>query len=350
MTLSLAVDGVSYTGWLSANVTRGLDQFAHSFEFRYVDRWSEGDAQHPLVLGAACEVRWLGEVLVSGWIDSMQLSVGSKNMTGVAAGRALTGDLVDCSAVHKTGQWRNATAQQIIADIVAPFGIKVTYDPQLIDTVQVKRFDLEHGERAFEAIDRLARLRAWLPTTTPTGGLHFARISRTAGLRSVTLDLRETLEREYESNQQDRYSTYRVTSQTDRAGGSARRAALEKFEITDASVKRYRPVVMPFETGGAPGEMKDHATWMRNTHAARAERLRYEVRGVLAPDGKAWGPGILVAVDDHVLGVNEVLVCASTTVRVDGENVSTNLQLARVEAYSIEPIPAKELTSKLRKL
>ena len=348
--MSLIVDGQAYTGWLDARVVRSLDSFAHAFDFEYSDRWAEGDTPRPLVLGSSVQVRWENETLITGYIDSIRQSVTARSLTANASGRSKTGDLVDSSAIHQTGQWLDQTAAKIIRDLVAPFGISVEFEAFVFqDDVRVRRFDLEHGESVFSAIDRLARLRGWLPVSTPAGNLRLMRVQRAAGLRIVRLDLGECISREYSAEAQDRHSEYRLTSQTARSTGG-RRAALERSVVRDAAVKRYRPLVVPSETGGAVGELQAHAQWICNTRAAGSERVAYEVVGVAAPDGLAWAPGMLVIVSDPILGVDDTLVCVSASVRVDSQNVLTQLSLARVDAYSTEPLSVKELSSKLRKL
>ena len=350
---SLVVDGKTYAGWTEVRVQRSLDQFAHSFEMNYTDRWAEGDAPAALTVGAACQVKLDSFPLITGWLNQARISLSAGSIEATAAGRSKTGDLVDCAAIHKTGQWRNQTALKIVRDIVAPFGIPVEADAQAAaDAAQVKRFDLEDGESAFDAIDRLARLRAMLPTSTTAGALRFVRLTRSNGARVLRLDVSGAIRREWENTDENRFSVYRIRSQTGRFSEdeSPRRAALEAFEVSDAAVKRYRPLVVQSETGARLVELRDHATWIRNTRAAQAERVIYEFPGGLAPDGRPWEPGTFVAVDDRFLGVNEILVIAAVTTTLNNTQFTTEIQLARIEAYSTEPIPAKELSKKLKRI
>ncbi len=346
--IRLVVNGQSYAGWSSVQIMRSLDQFASSFSFQYSDRWAESEQPRVFLLGAKAEVVADGQRMIVGWIDDVNFT-GS---TGSASGRSTTGDLVDCSAVHATGQWRQQTAKRIIADLVEPFGIEVEYDPLIVDTIKIPRFDLDYGESAHEAIDRLSRLRAMLPISTAKGSLKFIRISKTAGLRVVSLDYRDVIRREYSSSIQDRFSTYRIAAQTARSDPSEnpRRASLERFEAQDPNVKRYRPLVVHSETGAKQVELQAHAQWIANQRAAKSERVTYEVVGMAAPDGKIWEPGMLVSVDDRVLDLSDVLVVASCAHRADTSSVSTELQLARVESYGTEPISEKELIQKLKRL
>lgn len=347
--ISLTVNGQVYEGWLTVQVYRSLDAFAHSFEFTALDRWAEQETPRPIRLGDACTVEQDGTLLITGYIDEMLWEVGSQGVTLRVSGRSKTADLVDCAAVHRTGQWTNTKPLKIIQDIAAPFGITIEQDATLAsDTVQVKRFDLEDGERAFDAIEKLARLRAWLPITTPTGALRLIRIGDT---KPKTLRADQTIRRSVQQNSSDRFSVYRVRTQTARwdANTSPRQAALAKIEVSDGTVGRYRPTVLYPEHGATAAELTAYATWMRNTRIAESERITYEMPGALASDGKVWEPGQLLNVRDDQIGINAVLVISSTRVRLDGNGETTELQLTRPEAYNQKPIPNSDLVHKLRK-
>ena len=67
-------------------------------------------------------------------------------------GRDATGDLVDCSAASKPGEWKDARLEEIASALCEPFGIRVTRE---VDTgAPFARFRIEEGESVFEAIER----------------------------------------------------------------------------------------------------------------------------------------------------------------------------------------------------
>lgn len=344
--ITLTVNGDTYAGWIDLTVSRALDQLAHSFELTCTDHWAEADAPRPIRLGDQCTVDLDGAIIITGWVDALAFDATAEGATVRISGRSLTGDLVDCAAIHKTGQWRNSTALGIIEDICAPFGIPVEADALVAaDTALVIRFDLEDGETAFGAIDRLARLRAMLPTSTPKGALRFTRVSRTSGESIKTLDAANAIRRSVQQNTQDRHSEYHLNSQYARTNATdrARDAATAKIVIYDENVTRYRPLIVHAEHGVTAVEMRDLAIWTRNTRAAQAERVIFELPGPLA-----WEPGQLVYVRDQALGVDDVLVLASIMMRESAHSSITELQLARIEAFTAEPLPRKDLIHKLR--
>lgn len=347
--ISLTAGGQRYTGWLTASVYRSLDAFAHSFEFTAVDRWAEQESPRPIRLGDPCTIFQDDVLLITGYVDELLWEVGPRGVTLRVSGRSKTADLVDCAAVHKTGQWINAKPLRIMQDLAEPFGINIEQDQSLAsDTTRVRRFDLEDGESAFDAIEKLARLRGWLPTTTAIGTLRLTQVGNT---KPVSLRADRTIRRTITQNSSDRFSIYRVRTQTARwdAETSPRQAALSKIQVQDSTVPRYRPTVLYPEHGATVSELEAYATWMRNTRIADSERITYEMPGTLASSGEIWDPGQLVNVRDDQIGINTTLVIASTRLRVDANGETTELLLTRPEAYTQKPIPEADLIRKLRK-
>ena len=85
------------------------------------------------------------------------------------SGRDKAGDLIDCSAINAPGQWNNQKLEKIASAIAAPFGISVSAE---VNTGEAfKKFSIEQGETAYEAIHRLCKLRAVLCISDRQGGL-----------------------------------------------------------------------------------------------------------------------------------------------------------------------------------
>lgn len=342
---ALIVNGARYTGWLTAQVTRGLDAFAHSFELTYLDRWAEQAQPVPIKTGDACSVTFGDHTLVTGYVDSTTWDAGSEGVTVQAVGRSRTADLVDCSIVHPGG-WVNKGLFAIVADLAAPFGLTVSADPEIrADSYKFPRFEFDDGDTPYDAIDRLCRARGCVPITQPDGSLTLKRISKTAGLRIVRLDLTQARQRTIQTQVQDRFSAYVLKGLTSRANAdeNPRRSALQKFQVSDDQIRRYRPKVITSDSHAKLSELRDQATWERNTRAGQSERVTYSLLGALAPDGRPWEPAMLVSVDDREMGVSEILLVATADAQCQGEDAYTRIELTRIESYSMQPISTRQL-------
>ena len=65
------------------------------------------------------------DLLITGYIDTIDIDLTDTSCRLSVSGRDKTGDLVDSSAIHGSGQWKNVRLEQIVRDICKPFGIEV---------------------------------------------------------------------------------------------------------------------------------------------------------------------------------------------------------------------------------
>lgn len=177
---TLVVDGKAYAGWTRLEVQRGIEQIAGGFALQLASVYPDAQAPVQLREGLSCEVQLGDDLVISGYIDDLETDDTESGSSVKLVGRDKTADLVDCSAIHKTGNWRGVHLVQIVTDIAKPFGIAVVVAPGT-DTGEVfKRFALEEGEKAFDAIDRACRLRGVLVTSSPDGNLLITTASTTS--------------------------------------------------------------------------------------------------------------------------------------------------------------------------
>lgn len=338
----LSLNNKRFDGWSEASINRSLDSLADSFSLTY-----NGLPQALGVrVGSICHLTLGPHRLVTGHINSLDVSVQSGYASTTCSGRSKAGDLVDCAAIHKTGQWLKQSMFQIVTDLAAPFLITVTAEAEIqSDTFKFDRYEIDEGERVYDAMERLLRATGTIAVSRADGSIHLMRIKRNAGLRSVQLPIQHTFRRSYQHSEQDQYSTYRLRNQTMRANAeeSPRHAALEKYEIKDEAVTRYRPYVLNSNTHARVAELQIQATWERNVRHGKSLSVSYAIPGGLAPDGKPWEPGMFVGVQDQELGINEILLLVSTEFRVTNSELDTTLMLSLPEAYSLLPLPARDL-------
>ena len=85
------------------------------------------------------------DVLITGYIDTIDIDLTDTYCRLNVSGRDKTGDLVDSSAIHGSGQWKRARLEQIVRDICKPFGIEVLVQTDTGDAID--SFSLDDGER-----------------------------------------------------------------------------------------------------------------------------------------------------------------------------------------------------------
>ncbi|OYZ03505.1 MAG: hypothetical protein B7Y42_00570 [Polaromonas sp. 28-63-22] len=355
----LLIDGKEYGGWTRLEVQRGIEQIAGGFVLQLTQRYP-GDgggavgALPPLQLreGLPCQVYLGADLVIGGYVDDYETDDTATSAQVRLSGRDKTADLVDCSAIYKTGQWRGAKLEKIVADICAPFKITVLVAPGTNTGDVFKRYALEEGEKAFDAIDRACRLRAVLVTSTPAGELLIC----TAGTTDSGVALIEgvnMLKFNSRHSWKERHSEVTLKGQVpgdDHENGAA--AAHLKASGQDAEINRYRPLVVMAEHGTSTKALADRAAWEVKVRMGRGKRGGCTVvgwrTGKDGQEGALWQPNTLVQVTSPRMNIDRRLLIVSCSYQLTEQGRVCDLTFARPEAFAlVEGVGRSKLNAKL---
>lgn len=348
--IELLVGGQVYGGWTRVEVQRSIEQVAGGFSIGLTSRWPGVDVPVGLREGLPCELRLGGETVITGYIDTIELDLSESRSVVRVEGRDKTGDLVDCSAIHKTGQWRGATLAQIVSDIAAPFGIQVLVDADLGEPF--KRFALDDGEHAFDAIERACRLRAVLVTSTPAGQLLLTHASSVnsgvvlkEGVNIKSISASHTW--------RERHSQIIVKAQVpgdDDENGV--QAAHLKTAATDTEINRYRPLIVMAEHGTSSKSLAERARWETLVRMGRGKRGQCTVvgwrTGTDGQSGALWKPNTLVRIESARMNLAQEMLIVGCSYSLSDDGTLTDLTFARREAFELLPgVGQSRLASRL---
>ena len=328
----LQVGGRNYGGWKSVRITLGMEQIAGTFDLSVSERFPGQPQAWPILPGDECRVLVKGRPVITGYVDDVAPSYDRESHGVQVTGRDRTGDLVDCSAGHKSGEWHGATLERIAADICAPFGIKVV--AAAATGKAFPRFALQEAESAFEALERAAKMRGVLLMSDGNGNLILTRAA--TGRVGTALVKGQNIERASgQFSHKDRYSRYIIKGQAPGSEYSTpEHNAQTKAVAEDKAVLRHRPLIILAEAGDG-ATYADRAKWERNIRAGRASRVSCTVTGWEHADG-LWLPNRLVRVRDDFLGVDGDLIIAQVVLSLDADAGSqTQLELCRREAFDL---------------
>lgn len=349
-TCFLLIDGKAYGGWTRVEVQRGIEQIAGGFVLQLTSKYPGVDTPMQLREGLPCEVRLGADTVISGYIDDYETDDTPTSSQVKISGRDKTGDLVDCSAIFKA--WRGVKLEQIVTDIARPFGIAVVVAPGT-DTGEVfKRYALEDGEKAFDAIDRACRLRGVLVTSTPDGNL----LITTAGTVSSGVELVEGVNMtKFNSRHswKERHSEIILKGQVpgdDQENGAA--AAHLKASAKDAEIDRYRPLVVMAEHGTSSKALGDRAAWEVLVRMGRGKRGGCTVvgwrTGKDGQEGPLWQPNTLINVHSERMNLDAELLIVSCAYQLTEQGKNTDITFARPEAFALaEGVGRSKLNAKL---
>ena len=335
--LKLLLGGMKYFGWKSAELTRGIQQLAHSYAFTMNDRWEQDQEPVPIADGDSCKIEVNDSVLSTGYIFETNESYGPSRSSISFGGRSKTADVVDCAAIHKGGQWRNVGLLRIAKDLCEPFGITVSTKVDLGDRFKNPNFKIQQGETAFACLNRAARMRSVLMQTDPAGNIVFDRTGSSL-VRTVLeygVNIKAGTKRR---SMDDRFSAYTLKAQSSGNDDSSGKALSIKRVSEDGGVPRYRPTVILADNEASGTQLQKRADWERNVRAGRALNLTYEFDGWEHADG-LWGPNVLVKVKDSRFRIDDKLLLTSVALSKNDRGTIANLSLTLPEAFSIEPLP-----------
>ncbi|WP_034627445.1 phage baseplate assembly protein [Desulfocurvibacter africanus] len=336
----LLVGGTIFEGWEEVSVSRHLETLCGSFSLRLTDRWAGLSEALPVPPGAACEVRLGGQTVVTGYVDDCEPSFDANSHELTVAGRDRACDLVDCSAPHEPGEWTNISLDRLARILAAPFGVAVS-----VQTDVGKAFDkiaVEPGESAWETLERACRQRAVLCISDAAGGIV---LTRTGSERAATalVEGQNILSARGRFTTKDRFSVYRVLGQrpgTDFDSGPE--VAQPSAESKDASITRYRPLIIVGEQSLDTATGRERAQWEATIRAARGSSVQVTVQGWTQGDGSLWRPGLLAHVTSPYLRLDTELLIAGVRHTLSDGGTLSELDLRRPDAYQPGPEKKKE--------
>jgi prophage tail gpP-like protein len=336
----LKVAGLDYGGWKTVRITRSIEQLAGSFELGVSERWRTVDEARRILPGEKCELEIEGTPVITGYVDELRVDYDANSHNVHVTGRDATGDLVDCSAIKGSGQFKGRTIEQIATDLCKPFGIDVSLADGVDAGKPFTSFALQEGETVFEALARMAKIRALLLTSDGEGGLVITR----AGVERCSTVLKNGLNILGAAGSldfKDRFSTYMVKAQAPGTDyWNAASAAHVRGVATDPVVKRYRPQIVVGESQADGLSAKDRAIWQSQLRAARSLNITVRVQDWLHDEG-LWQPNTVVHVVDEWLQLDhDLLVKQCTFTQDDRQGTITELALCDPQAFKL--IPLKE--------
>jgi prophage tail gpP-like protein len=325
---------MSYGGWKSIHIKRGMEQVAGTFELSVSERWPGQDVPRPIRPGAACTLRVDGQTVITGWVDEVAVSYDDRAHTVSVSGRDATGDLVDCSA--PSTQFALFTLAEIAEQLCQPYGIGVINRAER--GLPFQRMKNNEGDTVFETLEAAARCRGVLLLSDGQGNLV---LSRLGGQRVRTpLVLGDNiLSMSATFSDRDRYSEYVVKGQTvgtDEWSGES--AAQPAGRAVDKAITRHRPLTVLAEEQADGATAQERAEWERNVRFGRGRSMSVTVLGWTHADG-LWTPNRLVRLRDSWLGMDRDLLISEVGLVLDEQGLRSELKLCPPETFERLPLP-----------
>lgn len=332
-TLKLAVNGKTYEGWQQINVKRSMKAISGSFDLRVVDKWAEEQVAWAIVPGDECRIEIGDDTIITGYVDSVSPRFDRDTREISVSGRDKTGDLVDCSTEDKA--FTNTTFLDLLKKLAEPFGIQVKVDSGISISDRFPNFTTQ-GDTIFDTMEKAARQVAVLLMNDGAGNILVTRAGKTRATTAL-IQGENILSADADYDFKERFSKYTVKSQFFNPDGAEPAVDFSsKAVVTDANVKRHRPLLIKAETGSDSAKCQRRAKWEAAVRTGRSLRVNVTVPGWRQSDGELWTVNRLARVDAPWLGINMDLLITEVTFQ-KGEATTTQLTLEPASAYQPDP-------------
>lgn len=339
MDINLTVGGSQYGGWKNVTVRRSMEAICGSYDLGFSDKWAAQASAWPIRPGDECTVQLLGTTVITGYVDSREVSYGAKQHNLSVSGRDKAADIVDSSAVLGKWQFKNQNVLQICQALAKPFGIPVNLAQGVTIPKPQADFPINPGESAFEAIDRICRLSGMLPISDSMGGILLTVGTTTQRASTPLVEGVNILSASVNVSHESRFNKYIVGGQhsgSDELNGKS--AASVQAEAFDNVVRAGRVLYVRPEGIVTVDAARRRAQWEASVRAARAVEVSVTVQGWAQESGELWPINTLVYLNSPMLDITgEMLIAEVEYGLSDSNGTTTNLSLKRPQAYLPEP-------------
>lgn len=327
--ITLEASGGRWTAFENVQVRAHLNEAAR--QFRLVLALEAGGAGTAWTFKAGTKVTIAanGSPLTVGYVDKYEPGFTAEQARVTVSGRSLSQDMIDSSAVHKTGRFENKTLADIAKDI-DPAGLGLTVEGQLD---KIPKAQITPGETAFQVLERLARQQGVTLTGGADGKIKAskgdAQRKRHAG---GLVEGRNMKEADAVHDWTGRHS--KVTVRGQRVIGHGADALEIEAIARDSTVNRNRPLILVVPEDTDRTRAKDRAKHHRDRAAGRSLSASCIVQGFRDEAGEVWEPGRLVWVESPTLQIQqEMLVEGATFEQSNNGGSTTRLDLVDPRAY-----------------
>ncbi len=335
--VALFVNGQKYEGWTDASVKRSVKAIAGEFNLSVTDNWSGSGPVFFISIGDEAQVKIGDEVLVTGYVEEIQNSIDATSHTVSVSGRDKTGDLVDCSAIYKSGEIKNADLLKIAQLLTEPFGLTVQADTDV--GAPFPSFVVKTGETVFESLERASRLRGVLLSSDGLGNVVITKLGKDKAQTSL-IEGQNIKQASLILDVKERFSEYFVKAQmkgTDHVYG--KHVSQVKGDSSDPVVKRYRPLVVLAEQQANTAESVKRTQWEAAVRAANSSKVNVTVQGFEQNEnGPLWHLNDLVYFESKTLSLKQEFLIADVEMKISSSSGrETIMTLQKPDAFIPKP-------------
>lgn len=324
--ITISAGGGSYTNHKEIQVSAAFNEAAREFEFLVAAELGASATNAIFSVGTEITISASGDLLLTGHVETREPSFAGRRAEISVSGRSKSGDLIDGSAEHETGQFENKDPLEIAREISKDYGAKWESDQQL---EKIEQYQLTQGESCFRCIEKLTRQQGMTIAGTPEGN---AKITKAGSERNgPIMEGVNILSGTAHHNGKNRYSKIIVRGQ--RPFGHGDENTEIEVQLEDGRVKRHRAIVIVQDEDTTKDRAQKRAKNRKNRAAGDALKATITTQGFRDDGGKLWTPGALTFVESPFLDISQDMLIEKVVYRQSSDGSLATLSLVDPQAY-----------------
>lgn len=332
--LTIRTGGQTLSGWLTSQVTRGVEITPSWFEISLTERYP-GDFKKAVVLpGSECTVYLGADLILTGYVDEYSPSYDGHTHNVRISGRSNTEDVVD-SSIYKRSQFANNQSLLVVVKQLLQQTPNVKVTMVGTDVGLPFPYNVEIGESVYSVIETLCRMCSKLVWDDKDGNLVISDVGTDRAGSSLVEGV-NVLAAATRINWVQRFHRLIVMSAGD-ATGTLNGPTVS--EATDAQVRdsRTKVVLMDMYPGLNFEFSRQRAAWEMNRRIGRSLITEIHVVGWRDGNGKLWTPNSIVHVSLPEQKIESDLVITRCDWKRDENGTTTVLECMPKNALQPQP-------------
>ncbi len=332
LNVQLICDGLTWSGWQSFSITKSLSQVQHSFQMTTTDRYQSGLKNWNVKGGSLIEIYIDGNKVFEGYVQKYNPSVTADSHQISISGESKAIDLVQCSHVGKYF-WKNVSPENIIKEIVEPFGLEVIIDGEL-EKIPKEGLRVAVDNNAFDILKKLAGDNGLLIFTDDEGKIRIAKDMPQNEYCMLTTGDYTQISAEHDMSTIFSKLILKSQEKTYKANEFEKRQRKENI-ANNEKLTRYRPKTVI--TDGKKQTQDKLEKYINRRLNGDGKKASVTVKSPYDKNGNLWGVGQRVWIKEPVIDVDQELLIAEMTMSLSEQGYETQLSLQVPQTFSITP-------------
>lgn len=335
MRVTLASEGQVWLGWKSFSISKTLDKAQHSFTMSTTDRQQEGLDRWNVNGGSSVQIYFNDDLVFDGFVQKYNPSITASSHEISISGESKAIDAVQSS---HTGEmfWKNKSADDIVKEVIEPFGLEVEIDESLGE-IGEEGFRVAANDTPFSIVKRLAERNGRVVFTDRNGKFRVSSLKEAEV--ATTLTRGDWVEISAEHDVSKSFSEIIVKGQRNSYVGTFEDNQRTIFPTTNSSQKRFRPKIVL--STGTDDQQKRFSQYVHRRLSGDSVSATVKVKSAYNKEGVLWGVGDRVWLDEPLIDIDQEMVVSELTFDLNDQGFSTTLKLKVPETYTIDPAAAR---------